>query len=256
MPSLQNKTIAITRSELDAREFFQLVSDEGGMALAIPVIEIVPAGAEVAQELLSLLEQKRHDYCAFMSVQAVRVLFGLVDPKKLASKLKDTKVIAVGPKTRQEIESMGVRVDLVPEKFSSIGLVELLSKESKGKKIIIPRSGEANDFAAKALSELGMKVDEVFLYRTRTTGAGHEWKAFGGLLSQSKIDAIVFTSASNVRGFFEIMHQELPKGVKAISIGPFTTAELEKQGVKCHEAKEHTIKGAVEVAKILLTNQA
>lgn len=255
MPSLQNKTIAITRSEQDAREFFQLVSDEGGRALAIPAIEIVPAGKEVAQEFLNILEKERHDYCAFMSAQAVRVLFGLVDAKKLADRMKDTKVIAVGPKTGQELESKGFRVDMMPEKYSSIGLVELLSRGSKGKKIIIPRSGEANDFVANALSELGMKVYEVFLYGTRTAGVGKEWKEFGDLLSQSKIDAIVFTSASNVRGFFEIMRKELPKGVRAISIGPFTTAELEKRGIKCHEAKEHTIKGTVEVAKRLLTDR-
>lgn len=255
MPGLQDRTIAITRSEQDAREFFQLVSEEGGRALAIPAIEIVPAGPEVAKGLLDLLEHKRHDYCAFMSAQAVRVLFGLVDAKKLASRLKDTKIIAVGPKTSQELEGRGLRVDLVPEKYSSIGLVELLSKGSKGKKIIIPRSGEANDFAAKALSELGMKVDEVFLYKTRTAGAGREWREFDDLLAQKKIDAIVFTSASNVRGFFEIMRKELPKGVRAISIGPFTTAELAKMGVKCHEATDHTIKGTVEAAKKLLRNQ-
>lgn len=255
MPGLQNRTIAITRSERDAREFFQLVSEEGGRAVAIPAIEIVPAGAEAAQGFLQLLEEKKHDYCAFMSAKAARVLFELVDAKKLAGTLKDTKIIAVGPKTRQELQGRGFKVNMVPEKFSSIGLVELLSKGQEGKKIIIPRSGEANDFAAKALSELGMKVDEVLLYKTRTAGAGREWKEFGDLLAKKKIDAIVFTSASNVRGFFEIMRQVLPEGIKAISIGPFTTAELAKMGVKCHEATDHTIKGTVEAAEKLLRDQ-
>ena len=34
MPGLRNKTIAITRSEQDAREFFELVESEGGRAVA------------------------------------------------------------------------------------------------------------------------------------------------------------------------------------------------------------------------------
>lgn len=256
MPSLRNKTIAITRSEQDAREFFQLVNAEGGRAVAVPSIEIMPAGPEVAQKFITLLEKKKHDYCAFMSAQAVRVLFGLAGEKEAAAALRQTAVIAVGPKTKQELEKYDIKVDMMPGRFSSIGMAEMLSKkEPKGKKIIIPRSGEANEFAEKALSDLGMKVDEVFLYSTHTAGATAEWKEFGDLLAQKKIDAVVFTSASNVRSFFEIMGTELPRGVKAISIGPFTTAELAKKDIRCHEAKDHTIKGTVEVARKLFKSQ-
>jgi len=259
MLGLRNKTVAITRSKEDAREFFQLVSTEGGKAVAIPAIEIVSAGPEVAQKFIALLEKKKHDYCAFMSAQAVRVLFGLVGEKEVAGALKQTAVITVGPKTWQELEKHGIKADMMPGRFSSIGLVELLSKkEPKGKKIIIPRSGEAKEFAAKALSDLGIRVDEVFLYSARTAGVTPRWKEFGDLLAQKKIDAVVFTSASNVRSFFEIMGRmgaELPGGVRAISIGPFTTAELAKKGVGCHEAKDHTIKGTVEAARKLFTSR-
>jgi uroporphyrinogen-III synthase len=258
VPGLRNKTIAITRSREEAREFFQLVKADGGRALAVPAIEIVPADRKVAQKFIASLEKKNHDYCAFMSAQAVRVLFDLA--ADAAGALKRTSVVAVGPKTKQELEKHGVKVDMVPDKFSSIGLVELLSgNDVKGKRIIIPRSGEANDFAAKALSGLGMKVDEIFLYRTRTAKVTSEWKEFGGLLAHGKVDAVVFTSASNVRSFFEIIkkiRKKMPKGVKAISIGPFTTAELAKRGIKCHEADDHTIKGTVKAAKKLLRARA
>lgn len=257
MPSLRNRTIAITRSEQDASEFFQLVESEGGRAVAIPAIEIVPADKKVARRFVELLQKKKHDYCAFMSAQAVRVLFSLAG-EEAARALKQTSVIAVGPKTAQELEKHGVKADMMPDKFSSIGLVEMMSIEKpRRKKIIIPRSGEANDFAAKALSGLGMKVDEVFLYRTRTAGVTPEWKEFGGLLAKKKVDAVVFTSASNVRGFFQIMkkmRKSLPRQVSVISIGPFTTAELAKKRIRCHESDDHTIKGTVDVAKKLLTS--
>jgi len=259
VPGLRNRTIAITRSRQDAREFFELVEAQAGKAVAIPAIEIVPADRKVAVRFLELLQKKKHDYCAFMSAQAVRILFDLAGTKA-ADILKQTLIIAVGPKTREELEKHDVRADMMPARFSSIGLVEMMSKSKPaGKKIIIPRSGEANDFAAKALSELGMKVDEVFLYKTRTAGVTEEWKEFGGMLEQKKIDAVVFTSASNVRGFFQIMkkmRKKLPESVSAISIGPFTTAELAKKGVRCHEAKDHTIKGTVDAAKRLFTSRA
>lgn len=258
MPSLLNRTIAITRNREDAREFFQLVKAEGGNVLAIPAIEIVPANQKVAHRFITLLQKRNYDYCAFMSAQAVRVLFRLAGG--VGSALNQTSVIAVGPKTRRELEKHGVRVDMIPEKFSSIGLVELLSKsDSRSKKIIIPRSGEANDFVTKALSDQGMEVDEVFLYKTRTAGVTQAWKEFGNLLTQKKIDVIVFTSASNVRSFFKIMkkmRRKVPKEVMVVSIGPFTTKELAKKGVRCHEASDHTIKGTVQAAMKLIRSQA
>ena len=258
MPDLRDRIIAITRSDEDALEFSQLVNQEGGRVVAIPAIQIVPADAKVAGRFIDLMERKRHDYCAFMSAQAVKVLFGLAG-EKVVDVLARTSVIAVGPKTKQELERHGIRVDLVPERFSSIGLVELMSgKEPRGKNMIIPRSGEANDYATKALSDLGMEVDEVFLYSARTADVTQTWQEFVNLLTQKKIDAIVFTSASNVRSFFEIMgrmHAELHKDVDMISIGPFTTAELARKGIACHEAKDHTIKGTFELVRKLCTSQ-
>ena len=179
------------------------------------------------------------------------MLFSLVDAR---AALMPTGVIAVGPRTKQELEEHGVSVEMMPETYSSIGLAEMLAKKNpKGKKIIIPRSGEANEFAAKALTDLGMEVDEVLLYTVRTGAVTREWLEFQKMLAAGIIDAVVFTSASNVRAFFELLEKiEMSlENVQAISIGPFTSAELEKRGVKYREAGDHTIQGTVRVAKEL-----
>jgi uroporphyrinogen-III synthase len=255
MPRLKNKIIAITRNELNAREFSELVSEQGGRAIALPTIELVPKGPEIAKEFLAILEKEKHNYCAFMSTQAVNVLFDYAGGYA-ALALKSTIVIAVGPKTKQALQEHGVNVRLVPDRFSSEGLVDLLSTmEPAGKKIIIPRSGAANEFATKALQDLGMKVDEIFLYTVRTCAPTLVWSEFSDLLKQKKVDAIVFTSSSSVNSFFEILREvspgtpKLDSLTKAVSIGPFTTRELKKRMIKCVEAKEHTIKGAFELAR-------
>jgi uroporphyrinogen-III synthase len=258
VPSLAGKVLAITRSRKEAEEFFRLVRKEGGKAIAVKAIEIVPeAGA--AKKFLKLLEEKKHDYCAFMSAQAVRVLFR--NNRKAASALASTSVIAVGPKTRQELEKRGIKVAMMPKKYSSIGLAELLSKKSvKSKRIIIPRSGKASDYAAGALEKLGMEVDEVYLYRARTAKTTQEWKRFHKMLLESKIDAIVFTSASNVRSFFEITDSlgraQIDRLAQVVSIGPFTSAELAKRRIRHHEAGDHTIEGTIEAAKMLFTSRS
>jgi uroporphyrinogen-III synthase len=258
MPGLKNKILAITRSERDAKEFLQLVREQEGRAIALPVIDIVPQGPEVAEEFLDKLRKKKHYYCAFMSQQAVNILFDL-GCDRIAPVLKSTTVIAVGPKTKQSLEERGIKVGLVLEKFSSFGLVDLMSGIGPvGKKIIIPRSGAANDFTTEALIRLGMDVDEILLYTVRTKAVEPIWKEFCDLLLQKKVDAVIFTSASNVNSFFEIMDKvykdelQLDNITKVVSIGPFTTKALRDQGIECFEAEEHTVKGALQIAKQIL----
>lgn len=258
MPGLKDKVLAITRSERDAKEFLQLVREQGGRAIALPAIEIVPKGPEVAEQFIDKLRKKKHYYCAFMSQQAVNILFDLARDK-IAPVLKSTTVIAVGPKTKQSLEEHGIKVGLVLEKFSSFGLIDLLSRiEPAGKKIIIPRSGAANNFATDALIRLGMDVDEILLYTVRTRAVEPIWKEFCDLLLQKRVDAIIFTSASNVNSFFEIMDRvskdelQLDSITKVISIGPFTSKVLRGRGIECFEAEEHTVRGALQIAKQFL----
>jgi uroporphyrinogen-III synthase len=258
MPGLKDKVLAITRSERDAKEFLQLVREQGGRAIALPAIEIVPKGPEVAEQFIDKLRKKKHYYCAFMSQQAVNILFDLARDK-IAPVLKSTTVIAVGPKTKQSLEEHGIKVGLVLEKFSSFGLIDLLSRiEPAGKKIIIPRSGAANNFATAALIRLGMDVDEILLYTVRTRAVEPIWKEFCDLLLQKRVDAIIFTSASNVNSFFEIMDRvskdelQLDSITKVVSIGPFTSKVLRDRGIECFEAEEHTVRGALQIANQVL----
>ena len=258
MPGLKDKVLAITRSERDAKEFLQLVREQGGRAIALPAIEIVPKGPEVAEQFIDKLRKKKHYYCAFMSQQAVNILFDLARDK-IAPVLKSTTVIAVGPKTKQSLEEHGIKVGLVLEKFSSFGLIDLLSRiEPAGKKIIIPRSGAANNFATDALIRLGMDVDEILLYTVRTRAVEPIWKEFYDLLLQKRVDAIIFTSASNVNSFFEIMDRvskdelQLDSITKVVSIGPFTSKVLRDRGIECFEAEEHTVRGALQIANQVL----
>lgn len=255
MLGLENKIIAITRNERDAREFSELVNEQGGRAIALPTIEILPKGPQAARQFLEKLQRKKHDYCAFMSPQAANILFDLAG-REAALALKSTRVIAVGPKTKKSLQEHGVNVRLMPDRFSSAGLVNLMSSmKAKRKRIIIPRSGAVNEFATRALEELGMEVDEIFLYSVRTGPVTFVWSEFSDLLVQKKVHAVIFTSASSVSSFFEIMgklsegHPQLDSLAKVLSIGPFTSKELKSRKIKCFEAQEHTVRGTLELAR-------
>jgi len=260
MSALKGKVLAITRSKKEAEEFSGLVSAEGGRSIALPTIEIVPKGQAAAKSFMDALRQKKHEYCAFLSAQAVQVLVELAGSDRVEEALKNTKVIAVGPKTKAELEKHRVRVDSMPSEFSTKGMVKMLSKKMpSGKKIIIPRSAAANDSTANALRSLGMHVDEVMLYGIRVSRPSKDWKQFAVYLRDCKIDAIIFTSASSVQSFFEILGKltvndlHLVQETTVVSIGPFTTEELKKKNIDCFEAKVHTVRGAFELARKILT---
>jgi uroporphyrinogen-III synthase len=268
--SLNSKLLAITRKGADGQEFSRLVISEGGEAILLPTIDIVPKGLEVISEFISMMREKKYDYCMFMSSQAVDVLFDMAlkvsKVEEIILALNSSIIVAVGPKTKASLISHGIKVKMMPEEYSSQGLVYLFSNMDndiiKGKKIIIPRSEKSKEFIRKALSCLGMTVDELFLYDVKTSCTNTIWEDFVALLKQKKVDAIIFTSASTVQSFFENIHKlsytthSLLSSVNAIiAIGPATSEELRKRNIKAFESKEHTIRGTFELAKIILNEK-
>ena len=153
------------------------------------------------------------------------------------------------------LERENIKVAYVPERYSSVGVGEVFTRlNATGKKAIIPRSGASTPFLKNLLEKIGIKVVELYLYDVCAFNDPTEWNDFRDLFSQNKIDGIIFTSASSVRAFFEIMKNDytqenliqLLEKTKVIAIGPFTADELKKFNIKNIIADIHTVKGSVE----------
>ncbi|HIH45982.1 MAG TPA: uroporphyrinogen-III synthase [Candidatus Nitrosotenuis sp.] len=256
---IRGKTIAITRSMDDAQEFIELASKENAIPLPIPTIELMPKGDKIVDEFLNDVKEFQPDYSVFMSSKAVKLLFDVAKTsdkyQKLQIAIANTIVMAVGPKTKQALEDEGIKVSFVPTKFSSVGVGEQFTKlNAEGKKVIIPRSGASTEFLAKLLEKIGLIVKENYLYDVQAFSDTKQWDTFKELFSQNKIDGIVFTSASSVRGFFEIMSEQkdLVKKLdktQIVAIGPFTGEELKKFNIVPKIADVHTVPGAFEAMK-------
>jgi len=257
---IEGKTIAITRAEDDSQEFIDLITKENGNALPLPTIELVSKGEKIVDEFLSALAKEDPDYSVFMSSKAVSLLFetakkaGKFEELRLA--VANTIVLAVGPKTRDVLEKENVKVAYIPERYSSVGIGEVFTKlNAVGKKVIIPRSGASTSFLKDLLEKIGLHVTELYLYDVCTFSDTSQWNEFRDLFSQDKIDGIIFTSASSVRAFFEIMTKDHDENqlvdmlhkTMVVSIGPFTADELKKFNVKNVVADVHTILGSFDV---------
>jgi len=263
---LDGKTIAITRSKDDATEFIALAEQNNATPIPLPTIELVSKGEKIVDEFLESIETYNPDYSVFMSSKAVKLLF---DTAKQAGKFEslqlavaNTIVMSVGPKTTTALEAEGIKVNHQPTIFSSVGVGEEFSSiHAVGKKVIIPRSGASTPFLKELLNKIGIDVLEIHLYDVCAFRDTTQWNGFRELFSQNKVDGVLFTSASSVRGFFDIMSKDYDSEtllvnlskLSVVSIGPFTSDELKKFNVKNTVAEVHTVAGAFDSMKNTLT---
>jgi uroporphyrinogen-III synthase len=259
---IEGKTIAITRSEDDAEEFIQLLSKEKARPITLPTIELVSKGEKIVQDFLDIIQNYDPDYAIFMSSKAVKLLFEEAKKISLYEKLQlavaNTIVVAVGPKTKLALENEGIRVSYMPNRYSSVGVGEVISRlNAVGKRVVVPRSGASTPFLKNLLEKMGLDVKEIYLYDVCAFNDTTQWNEFRELFSKNNIDGIIFTSASSVQAFFEIMTKDYDqktllnnlKKLKVVSIGPFTADELKKFQVENIVAPVHTISGAFETIK-------
>ena len=263
---LDGKTIAITRSKDDATEFISLAEQNKATPIPLPTIELVSKGEKIVDEFLESIEKHNPDYSVFMSSKAVKLLF---DTAKQVGKfgqlqlaVANTTVMSVGPKTTTSLETEGIKVNHQPSTYSSVGVGEEFTKiHAVGKKVIVPRSGASTPFLKELLNKIGLDVLEIHLYDVCAFRDTTQWNVFRELFSQNKIDGIVFTSASSVRGFFEIMSKDYDiedlldniAKLSVVSIGPFTADELKKFKIKNTVSEVHTVAGAFDTLKETLT---
>jgi uroporphyrinogen-III synthase len=263
---LDGKTIAITRSSDDAAEFIALAQQNNATPIPLPTIELVSKGEKIVDEFLESIETYNPDYSVFMSSKAVKLLFvvaknvGKFESLQLA--VANTIVMSVGPKTTAALENEGIKVNHQPTTYSSVGVgEEFTTLHAVGKKVIIPRSGASTPFLKELLNKIGIDVLEIHLYDVCAFRDTTQWNGFRELFSQNKVDGVVFTSASSVRGFFDIMSKDYDEvtlldnlaKLSVVSIGPFTSDELKKFNVKNTVAEVHTVAGAFDAMKNTLT---
>lgn len=202
----------------------------------------------------------------FMSPNSVEVFLKMVKENNLSHILEEqimkSKIIAIGPSTKQKLESNNIPVACMPDNYSSSGLFELMRKLSPkpGTRIMSPRSGASNSFMKEKLNSIGIILDEFHIYYPQIETINNIWIDFSKKISNKRVDVLIFTSPSAVQYFFSIMHQVLSnfreyfQSINAIiSIGPNTTKELISRNVSSIESKEHTINGTLRLAKRILS---
>jgi len=245
---LFGKGVVITRPERQADDLAKLLIKEGANPIHFPTIKIVPPPSW--RELDAAIKKlEDYDWLIFTSANGVAFFFErLLAKKKDIRDLKGIKICCIGPATAQQVANRGIKVDLVPRKFISEGILESFARTNlKGKKILLARAAEARDVLPEGLKKLGASVDVATAYVT--VNSGKKKNDLKALFKENQVDVITFTSSSTVHNFNKIAGSgfKLPNGVKIACIGPVTAAAARKAGfpVDIHQ-EEYTMEGLVE----------
>lgn len=112
----------------------------------------------------------------------------------------DATVVAIGSATAEALREAGYAVDLVPEEYSSAGLVETLEDDVEGTTVEVARSDHGSAVLTDGLADAGAEVHETILYRlVRPEGSGESAE----LAAAGELDAALFTSSLTVEHFLD-----------------------------------------------------
>ncbi len=223
--------VIVTRPRDKTSKITQKLQNLGTEVLCIPTIETKPL--DIREHIF---HAKNSDIILFTSVTAVDVFFdALKSTKTDIRSLGHIKFGAVGQGTAKAIEKHGVLVDFVPGKFCARALgKELVFKKDEKILLFVPVNSHSE--CEVELKNRGANLTTVEAYETIDIAS----TAIDLLPS----DLAVFTSASTVRGFCNIMGDVA--GVKAVCIGEQTQEEAQKRGMKTFVSEFATIDSLVQ----------
>jgi uroporphyrinogen-III synthase len=160
----------------------ELLRDLGAEPVADPMLEVEPTGAVPADAPFVVLTSKT----------GVELAAGA------GWEPGDANVAAIGPATAAAAREAGWTVDVVPEEYTSAGLVTALESRVAGERVVVARSDHGSDVLLDGLREAGADVTETVLYRlTRPDDAGDSAE----LAAAGDLDAAAFTSSLTVDNF-------------------------------------------------------
>ncbi|MCS7203864.1 MAG: uroporphyrinogen-III C-methyltransferase [Thermodesulfovibrio sp.] len=249
---LYGHRILITRQLTDD---YLLLEDLGAELFVFPTIKFLPA--EDFSELDKAIENiKKYQIVVFPSPRAVTFFFDrFLSFEKDIRDLKDILICAVGKETAKGLKNYGINPDILPEEYSSEGLVKVL-KETMSNfnlkkdtlKILYLRSDIALKGFIEEMEKLGIKVDAPITYRNvKPTEHGKRLVKF---LREGKITIATFTSPSSFHNLLDILKDDARQMLKEVviaAIGRTTAKAIEEAGYKVSIIPEKsTIKNMVE----------
>ena len=186
---MKDKTISITKSDYRIDAFATKLQKHNAKLIPLKPTIVVKEDPIMILQILKDLQQKKYDYCFFLSPISVEVLFDMAlqlrKKSQMLSILNDPsiKIVSIGDSTKKALTKKNIKVNIIPHDFSSKGILEYFDQDTTidfttKRKIIIPRSKRADEYLKTELTKIGYYVDEYFIYTVQTSVVDHIWEGF------------------------------------------------------------------------------
>lgn len=236
---LFGKKVAVTRSEHQSRRFGELLTDLGAEPVYLPTIDIEPIVPN--SRLRNAIDRiSSYDAIIFTSANSASIFFAhMRGSGKDARVLSQVTIIAIGGATASRLAVYGIKADLVPEKYTSEGIVSVLEAFGvSGKSFLLPRAEDARDVIIRYIRENGGSCSVVPIYRATVPSPAESLP--------DDLDVVTFTSSSTANNFILLYGKDKLKNRIVASIGPVTTATLIRSGINVDiEARQSDIPGLI-----------
>lgn len=239
--SLLGKRVLIPRGRKHAKPVASLVEELGGIPVEIPLIAFKPTlSHNTAAELNKTIHT--YNWLIFTSNVTVETFLAHVDLNRDLV----PKIAVIGEKTKEVLESKGIKVDFFPSKYVAEDFIEeFLPLVQKGERILIPKGNLARDAIAAALRKKEILVTELIVYETYMPEDSKVM--LKDHLMAAQLDILLFTSPSTIDHFMDVvLKNELKENVGTCMIGcigPVTKARAEAYGLYVHVMPErYTVK--------------
>ncbi len=243
---MNGKHVAILESRF-SDHLADLLRREGARVLQAPALAEVP-DIDTARigALVGSLAASPVRLFVFQTGVGTRALFDATDrlgcTPALLSALVASQVAVRGPKPTAVLRGRKVRIDYsADDPYTTSELLDAIAPvELRGARVVVQRYGDHNPELDRALTARGAAVDEIPTYRwalpENTAPLEHLIDALAG----SELDAVVFTSASQVRNLFAVAEGRGAGGqlrgwlnrTLVASIGPVCSRALQEAGVQ------------------------
>lgn len=243
---LFGKRILVTRSRAQASGFVDILENYGAEVIQFPTIEVRPLEIESSNNP----SPDQYDWVIFTSVNAVEIYYQHIQEKGMDTRaFSGCNVCAVGPKTVEALNKVGIHPDFIPSQSRGNVVAEEID-DVDGMKILLPRAKIGSPDLPQILRERGAHVDDMSIYDTVKVESECSEDIAKDLLD-GRIDFVTFTSSSTVTNFLEMFPEhnatDLLANVKVAVIGPSTEATAVKWGIRVDVvAKDATIESLTE----------
>lgn len=231
---LSDKTIVLTRDKDQCFESGKWLHNLGARVICFPTIRIVPI--DETSKLFSTMRSTSFDYLIFSSLNAVSIFKDLIQNTEHKNITDKAIIIAVGSKTKEICEQLGIKVDMIPENFSAKGILEMFEQyDLNNKNILIPSSIIARNELREGLTARNANVFPIPVYSTIMP----EFSDIKNELldvKESNVDLFIFTSPSTYNNYLKLADVEEPASYfeksNIAAIGTITKSAIEDTGVK------------------------